>query len=158
MPRETTVGGCIGNKNNTVAGAVAVVVTCRERVLFGRRKLAPGEFEWQLPGGWIETGESPPQAARREVSEETGLELCELDFVGVTNNVFSSGKHSISLYFEAECANSGSLYAGERDKCDGWEWRDWNDVGENLYLPLQLLKQTEYQPLFMGKIRSCIIK
>lgn len=29
---------------------------------------------WSLPGGWIDVGESPAQAAVREVKEETGLE------------------------------------------------------------------------------------
>ena len=38
----------------------------------------------------MESGESPQQAARREVREETGLALGDLRFVSITNNVFSA--------------------------------------------------------------------
>jgi 8-oxo-dGTP diphosphatase len=137
-----------------VACAVAVIVTHQRQVLFGKRCSGETEILWQLPGGWIEAGESPQQAARREVSEETGLQLSELRFVGLSNNIFSACKHSLSLYFEAECVDAGSLFAGERDKCAGWEWRDWNEIGENLYLPLRLFRQTEYRPFASDEFRT----
>ena len=138
-------GGDISSEQR-VNCAVAVVVTHARKVLFGRRKTASGGFEWQLPGGWIEMGEAPQQAARREVLEETGLLLRELRFVGTTSNVFSAHKHSISLYFEAECVNEDSLIVAEQEKCSDWEWKCWAEVTENLFLPLGLLKQTEYHP------------
>ena len=137
--------------NPMVACGVAVVITHRQRVLFGQRKSAENGFVWQLPGGWVECGESPSQAARRKVSEETGLQLEALQFVGVTSNVFSSHKHSISLYFEAKCADPESLKVVEGDKCNAWEWRCWSEVTENLYLPLRLFKQTDYRPFVLDK-------
>jgi 8-oxo-dGTP diphosphatase len=129
-----------------VSCAVAVVVTHARKVLFGRRLTASGGYQWQLPGGWIENGESLHQAARREVVEETGLLLRDLSFVATTSNVFSVHKHSISLYFEAECVIEDSLILAERHKCCDWEWKCWAEVTENLFLPLCLLKQTEYRP------------
>jgi 8-oxo-dGTP diphosphatase len=139
-------GGKISRSEQRVNCAVAVVVTHAHKVLFGRRITASGGSEWQLPGGWIKTGESPHQAARREVVEETGLLLRDLSFVATTSNVFSAHKHSISLYFEAECVNEDSLIVAERHKCRDWEWKYWAEVTENLFLPLCLLKQTEYRP------------
>jgi 8-oxo-dGTP diphosphatase len=146
----------ISSNNQVVACGVAVVVTHRQQVLFGKRKSAAGGFEWQLPGGWIVPGESAQQAARREVSEETGLQLQELQFVGITNNVFSQHNHSMSLYFEAECADVKSLNVAEGDKCDVWEWRGWAEVTENLYLPLRLFRQTEYRPFLLGRHRTYV--
>ncbi len=145
----TRRGGNISSSEQRVNCAVAVVVTHARKVLFGRRMTVSGSSEWQLPGGWIEIGESPHQAARREVVEETGLLLHDLSFVGTTSNVFSAQKHSISLYFEAECVDKGSLIVAERRKCSEWEWKCWSEVTENLFLPLSLLKQTGYRPFLL---------
>ena len=124
--------------------------------MFGRRTCETGGFEWQLPGGWINRGESPRQAARREVVEETGLQLRDMHFVGITNNVFSAQNHSISLYFEAECVDRESLIVAEREKCRDWEWLQWAEVKNNLFLPLRLLKQTEYRPFSRGNQQTYV--
>lgn len=38
--------------------------------------------EWELPGGKIEAGETPYEAAIRELAEETGQQVTLLDYVG----------------------------------------------------------------------------
>lgn len=141
----------IKRESKPVACAVAVIVTHHERVLVGKRVIPGGDFAWQLPGGWIKPGESPPLAAAREVFEETGLECRKCDFVALTNNIFSAASHSISLYFEAECKDASALKFAEAEKCTQWEWRDWSDITTNLYLPLKLLKETDYRPFFTDK-------
>jgi ADP-ribose pyrophosphatase len=40
------------------------------------------EYTWELPAGTLDPADSPEQAARREVLEETGLTLCELRYLG----------------------------------------------------------------------------
>ncbi len=55
-----------------------MVVDSRGLVWVGRRADMPGEAEgdgqwWQMPQGGIDEGEDPMAAARREVSEETGM-------------------------------------------------------------------------------------
>ena len=130
---------------------VAAIVTHQHKVLFGKRIVVNGDFVWQLPGGWIELGESPEQTARREVMEETGLGLDELRFVGLTNNNFSDQNHSISLYFEAECSDAEKVNNPEPGRCEQWIWLDWNELANNLYLPLQLLKDTDYRPFLSDK-------
>lgn len=42
-------------------------------VLIGRRMRSVGPYQWQLPQGGIDIGESPTEAAMRELYEETGL-------------------------------------------------------------------------------------
>lgn len=63
-------------------GTEAVILDEDERVLLGRRVFDPGAGKWDLPGGFLEEHEDPVAALRREVREETGLELEEPEFVG----------------------------------------------------------------------------
>ena len=57
-----------------VAGVGGVVIRGDE-VLLVRRAHAPRQGEWSLPGGHLELGESLAEAVRREVLEETGVEV-----------------------------------------------------------------------------------
>ena len=54
-----------------------IVLNDRNEVLLLRLEGAGGPF-WMTPGGGLEPGESYEQAARRELKEETGIELTEL--------------------------------------------------------------------------------
>lgn len=53
--------------------AGAVVRDENGRLLLVRRGRPPAIGTWTLPGGRVEPGESPAEAAAREVAEETGL-------------------------------------------------------------------------------------
>jgi len=57
-----------------VVGVGAVVVR-GEKALIVKRAHEPRKGEWSLPGGLLELGESLQDAARREIKEETGLEV-----------------------------------------------------------------------------------
>lgn len=63
----------------TVASAI---ITHNGKVLLVRRRIKEGSLSWQFPGGQIEQGESAAEAAVREVGEETGLNVAELDVIG----------------------------------------------------------------------------
>ena len=48
-----------------------------------RRKHEPFKDSYALPGGFVEVGETVEDACRREVKEETNLELYDMRLVGV---------------------------------------------------------------------------
>src|SRR5258708_30249811 len=62
--------------------AGAVVTDSRGRVLLLKHRFRPGSG-WGLPGGFIELGEQPVEALRRELREEVGLEVAELKLFAV---------------------------------------------------------------------------
>jgi ADP-ribose pyrophosphatase YjhB (NUDIX family) len=57
-----------------VVGVGAVVVR-GEKALIVKRAHEPRKGEWSLPGGLLELGESLQDAVRREIQEETGLDI-----------------------------------------------------------------------------------
>jgi 8-oxo-dGTP pyrophosphatase MutT (NUDIX family) len=65
-----------------LVAAHVLVIDPQERVLLLHgRGLGPAGY-WVLPGGGVEPGETPVQAAIREVWQETGLRLSESDVAG----------------------------------------------------------------------------
>ena len=58
-----------------VAPAVAVIMECRGEILFGVRKHDPGRGMLDLPGGFVDAGETAEEAARREIREELGIAI-----------------------------------------------------------------------------------
>lgn len=63
------------------APAVQALVERDGRLLLARRALEPGSGLWDIPGGFLEEGEHPLDGLRRELREETGLELESASFV-----------------------------------------------------------------------------
>lgn len=51
------------------------IIVHNGRVLMARRRQQEGKLLWAFPGGGIEAGETPEEAAVREVAEEVGLEV-----------------------------------------------------------------------------------
>jgi 8-oxo-dGTP pyrophosphatase MutT (NUDIX family) len=45
--------------------------------------------KWLPPGGHIEANETPPEAARREVKEETGLDICFIEQENLSINAYN---------------------------------------------------------------------
>lgn len=64
------------------ADAVVIIVTNEsgDKLLLNKEfRLAVGEWVYNFPAGLIDSGETPLEAARRELREETGLELYEME-------------------------------------------------------------------------------
>ncbi len=66
---------------------VGVVLWRDHQVLLIKRGKPPREGSWSLPGGVQQLGETVFEAARREVREETGLEIEVIDVVAVVDSI-----------------------------------------------------------------------
>lgn len=62
-------------------------------------------WQWELPGGFIDPGETPEEAAVRELKEETGYSVKKLHPLGAFYPSFGSTNEKIWL-FAAECGGA----------------------------------------------------
>ncbi len=81
-----------------VAGVGGVVIRTGE-VLLVRRAYPPRAGEWSLPGGRLELGESLVDGVRREVREETGIEVEVGPVVEVFDRVHHDGDGRVRYHF-----------------------------------------------------------
>lgn len=125
---------------------VAVLVQRDGRVLLGRRQGAHGAGTWALPGGHLEFGESIEGCARRELLEETGLQILSCSLGPYTNDVFEAeGQHYVTLFVLAT-PGPGEPQVLEPHKCDGWGWFEWSQLPQPLFDPLHALWRGGFVP------------
>ncbi len=66
---------------------VGAVILRDDRVLLVRRGRPPRAGQWSLPGGAQKLGETVEEAVRREIREETGLELARIELLAVVDSI-----------------------------------------------------------------------
>lgn len=122
---------------------VGVIVRRDGKVLVGKRLRSHGEGTWSFPGGHVEHGEDLADCAAREVDEEAGIAIQDIDIATVTNDRFPGGKHYVTVFAVADHA-AGEPVAGE--SLAGWRWVDWDDLPEPLFLPIENLLNSGFDP------------
>jgi len=122
---EPTVGSLIYNDN----GEVLLI-----------RSPKWGEM-WHIPGGHVELGETSIEALQREIMEETGLEIDNIEFIGWQDAVYPEfyykKKHFIFLDFCARAAG-GKITAS--DEMTEWVWIEPRRALKELKIDLFTIK------------------
>lgn len=122
-----------------VAAAVGVVNLDAESLLLGERGVPPSRGRLSTPGGHVELGESPAEAATRELEEETGLVADPADLVLVdARNLTPLGDAAGTDEKEVVCidyAVTASQVAGEPAAADDLAGVQWVGVDERDAVP-----------------------
>lgn len=124
-----TEGGPAGREPSLAVGAV---VRRDGELLMVERGVPPAAGRWSVPGGHVEPGETLDEAVRREVLEETGVDVQVGELLGYVE--LSAGEHFVILDFLAtplEGAAGVELRPGD----DAAAAR-WVPLGEVAALPL----------------------
>ncbi len=89
---------------NSAPCACALVEDDNGRLLLVRRAHEPFRGYWDIPGGFLEEGEPPLDGLRRELLEETGLEVEPGDYVGAWIDRYGDApgaQFTLNLYWRA---------------------------------------------------------
>lgn len=117
-----------------------VILTRRGRILLCRMK---GASHYFLPGGHVEHGEGLRITLQREIKEEIGLDIEDIQFTGgiVENKFFDErgnrDKHELNILFIAKLAN-GPVQSQE-EHIDFF-WKDIKRLSREKILPRSLKK------------------
>lgn len=115
---------------------IASLVMHDGRLLLGPRQKPPEAGSWQLPGGFLATGEMVFDAATRLVREKAEVIIQPLKLGPYTNNVFPEiDFHSVTLYVLANLKPDQIA----NNPAPGWQWFDLDNLPQPLFLPLQRL-------------------
>lgn len=112
--------------HNAAAATVAVIFDREGRLLVCRRAADPARGTLDLPGGFVDAGESTEDGCRREVAEETGgRAVVERFLFSLPNTYLYSGfeVHTADNFFLCRLTASESL-------------RPHDDAAELMWLPL----------------------
>lgn len=94
---------------------VGVAVLDDGKILLVRRGREPGKGLWAVPGGKVDLGEEMKAAARREVREETGLEV-EIGDVVWIGEVIEETHHLVLIDFAGEAVGGELMAADDADE------------------------------------------
>ncbi|MCP2034847.1 ADP-ribose pyrophosphatase YjhB (NUDIX family) [Planomicrobium sp. HSC-17F08] len=131
----------VGKEKVIMVVASTFVFDKENRVLMQKRS---DNYQWGLPGGFMDFEETIQHTARREVYEETGLELGELELFGIYSgpqydSTFSNGDQASLVHITFTCRQySGDLIESNEESLQTGFY-SLNDLPENIFTGHKML-------------------
>jgi 8-oxo-dGTP diphosphatase len=88
--------------------AVAALIKKGEQVLLVQRRYDPQKGRWTMPSGFVDAGEDPAEAVKRECLEETGLIINDIRLLDVVYSQEYPHGASILIVYAAQ-AQAGEI-------------------------------------------------
>jgi 8-oxo-dGTP diphosphatase len=125
---------------------IGIIITKDNQVLLMKRKGPHGHGTWSTPGGHLDFGETPEGCAAREAKEEVGLDVVDIRFRALTNDLFeTTEKHYITIWMEGK--STGEPFIAAEEEVAEIGWFAWDSLPQPLFLTLEnLLKANSYPP------------
>ena len=111
---------------------MGAIILDRDRVLLVERGRPPLQGFWSLPGGVLETGETLEEGVRREIREETGLEIRPRAVVEIFERIMRDAAGRAEYHYvlvDYLCRATGGALCAASD-CARAEWVSRRDLGK----------------------------
>lgn len=119
---------------NPSAATVALILNEKNELLVCRRAKEPAKGTLDLPGGFIDMGETGEEGVAREVLEETGLKVKETSYLFSLPNIYVySGfpVHTLDMFFLCTVDDTSHIAA-------------MDDVADSFFLPLSEIHPEDF--------------
>jgi len=131
----------MGSEKGVSGVGVGIMLLRSGKVLLGLRhsdakkadSALHGEGTWTMPGGKLHFLEDLEECAKREVKEETGIEVEGLKLISITQEMVEDA-HFITVGFLCE-SFEGEAQVMEPDEIMEWKWFDLDALPENMFKP-----------------------
>ena len=126
---------------NPSAATVALIMNEQNELLVCRRAKDPAKGTLDLPGGFIDMAETGEEGVRREVKEETGMEVNKAEYLFSLPNIYVySGfpVHTLDLFFRCTVA-------------DTLHYKAMDDAADLFFIPLKEIRTEDFG---LGSIRK----
>lgn len=142
---------------NAAAATVAVIVNERNELLCVRRSREPAQGTLDLPGGFVDPGESVTEGLCREVREEVGLTVTNYSFLCSFPNQYPYAGHTVhtaDMFFRCEVDTAQQPWAHDDAEAVCWiPWRELCPCDFGLNSIRQGLEYLQHNPsLILAKV------
>ncbi len=150
---STAAPGCIlenvtkdrGDNDIDFGVRVGAVVERDGKILLVRHQKPDRAPYWVLPGGRLEPGESIPECAERELSEETGLATLFSEVLYVSE-FMREGRHTVDVTVrataepeaEAQLGSDPEVAEGSEQTLRGLRWTEVSELRDIELLPARI--------------------
>ena len=132
---------------NPCSATAAFIVNDKEELLVVRRAKEPAKDTLDLPGGFCDMGETVEEGMIREIKEETGLEVTDIQYLFSSPNeyVYSGmGIHTLDMDYLVHVVHCDSVAVTAHD-----------DAAEAMWIPINKVNPAEFG---LTSIRNAVIR
>ena len=135
---------------NPCSATAAFIVNDNDEMLVVRRAKAPAKGTLDLPGGFVDMGETVEQGMRREIKEETGLDVHDIQYLFSSPNVYmysGMGIHTLDMDFLVPVHGDPEALKAIVRAAD--------DAAEALWIPISQVNPVDFG---LTSIRNAVIR
>lgn len=116
-------------------GIGVMIMNDEGKILLAQRKQSHGTGEYCFPGGHQRFGETIFESAKREIKEETSLDINAFEIISLADEmryIESDGKHYVNIGVKGKYTG-GEPKNMEPEKNTDWQWFSLDNLPENLF-------------------------